>query len=124
MKVSKNINFKDGDEADIYNDPVTFKNVITFDSAVTLKGSLDVVSGSVTFSGSPPVTISANQTIDGIKTFTNPISGNISGNANTVTDGVYLSANQTISGIKTFSHVVIPTSQPSGTLVDGTIWLT
>ena len=47
-----------------------------------------------------------NQTIGGIKTFSNTISGSINGNAATVTNGVYTTGNQTISGTKTFSNTI------------------
>jgi hypothetical protein len=46
------------------------------------------------------------QTIAGTKTFSSTISGNISGNAATVTNGVYTSGNQTIAGTKTFSSTI------------------
>jgi hypothetical protein len=52
------------------------------------------------------VRTSGNQTIAGIKTFSNTISGSINGNANTVTNGVYTTGNQTIAGIKTFSNTI------------------
>ena len=44
-----------------------------------------------------------NETIGGTKTFSSTISGSISGNAGTVTNGVYTTGTQTISGNKTFS---------------------
>jgi hypothetical protein len=47
-----------------------------------------------------------NQTIGGNKTFLNTITGSISGNAATVTNGVYTTGNQTIGGNKTFSNVI------------------
>jgi hypothetical protein len=43
-----------------------------------------------------------NQTIGGTKTFSSTIAGNINGNANTVTSGVYTYGTQNISGQKTF----------------------
>jgi hypothetical protein len=48
-----------------------------------------------------------DQTIGGIKTFTNTIGGNITGNANTVNGGVYTTGDQTIGGTKTFSSPII-----------------
>jgi hypothetical protein len=42
------------------------------------------------------------QTITGAKSFTQIISGNISGNSETVTNGVYTLGDQTISGVKSF----------------------
>lgn len=47
--------------------------------------------------------LTGDQTIAGTKTFSNTIVGNISGNAATVTNGVYTNGNQTIAGNKTFS---------------------
>jgi len=44
-----------------------------------------------------------NETVAGTKTFSSTISGSISGNAGTVTNGVYTTGNQTIAGNKTFS---------------------
>ena len=56
------------------------------------------------------VKTTGNQTIAGTKTFSSTISGNINGssasctgNAATVTNGVYTTGNQTIGGTKTFS---------------------
>ncbi len=47
-----------------------------------------------------------DQTIQGTKTFTSTITGSISGNAETVTKGVYLEGDQTIGDDKTFSEPV------------------
>ena len=53
------------------------------------------------------VRITGAQTVAGAKTFTSNIIGNltgdITGNAGTVTNGVYTTGNQTIGGVKTFS---------------------
>lgn len=65
--------------------------------------------------GTGDVSTSGNQTIAGVKTFSNGIvgnvtgsvTGNVSGNAGTVTDGVYTTGNQTIAGVKTFSSGII-----------------
>jgi hypothetical protein len=69
--------------------------------------------------GTGDVSTSGNQTIAGVKTFSNGIVGNVtgsvtgnvtgdvSGNAGTVTNGVYTSGNQTIAGVKTFSSGII-----------------
>ena len=46
------------------------------------------------------------ETITGDKTFSSTITGNISGNAGTVTNGVYTTGNQTIGGTKTFSSTI------------------
>ena len=56
------------------------------------------------------VHIAGTETITGTKTFSNTITGSVSGNAGTVTNGVYTTGNQTIAGTKTFSSSpVIPT---------------
>jgi hypothetical protein len=48
------------------------------------------------------VTIGGNKIFSGTVTFNNTIDGSISGNAATVTNGVYTTGNQNIDGIKTF----------------------
>lgn len=52
------------------------------------------------------VHIAGTETITGAKTFSNTITGSISGNAATVTNGVYTTGNQTIGGTKTFSNTI------------------
>ena len=59
------------------------------------------------------VSLSGNETIAGTKTFSSTISGNISGNAATVTNGVYTTGNQTIGGTKTFSNTIVGNLQGS-----------
>lgn len=59
------------------------------------------------------VKLTGNQTIDGIKTFSSTITGNISGNAATVTNGVYITGYQTIAGVKTFSSNPMSTATQS-----------
>jgi len=49
------------------------------------------------------VTLNGTQIITGTKTFNNLIQGNISGNANTVTNGVYTTGTQPINSIKIFT---------------------
>ena len=57
--------------------------------------------------GSGDVVLTAGtQTIGGTKTFSSTISGDIDGNAATVTNGVYTTGNQTIGGTKTFSSTI------------------
>lgn len=48
------------------------------------------------------VRTSGNQTIDDVKTFSSNIVGSVTGNAGTVTDGVYVTGDQSIDGNKTF----------------------
>jgi hypothetical protein len=65
--------------------------------------------------GTGDVSTSGNQTIAGVKTFSNGIvsnvtgnvTGDVTGNAGTVTNGVYTTGAQTIAGVKTFSNGVI-----------------
>jgi len=52
------------------------------------------------------VHISGAETISGQKTFSSQIIGNISGNAGTVTDGVYATGDQIIAGTKTFLNTI------------------
>jgi hypothetical protein len=47
-----------------------------------------------------------NQTIEGTKSFSSTIYGDIAGNSESVTGGVYTSGNQTIGGVKTFSSTI------------------
>ena len=57
------------------------------------------------------VNLSGIQTIAGIKTFTDGIvsdvTGDLTGNADTVTDGVYTTGTQTITGKKTFDGNIV-----------------
>ena len=51
------------------------------------------------------VYITGDQNISGTKTFTNTINGNISGNAGSVTNGIYTSGGQTINGTTTLNNL-------------------
>lgn len=64
------------------------------------------VDDSITTLSNACVKLSGNQTIAGTKTFSSTISGSITGNAGTVTNGVYTTGNQTIAGTKTFSSTI------------------
>lgn len=61
-------------------------------------------------------TVSANKTFSGAVTFNNTITGSVSGNAGTVTNGVYTTGNQNIDGTKTFlvAPIVGVTNDGSG----------
>ena len=104
----------------------------TFSS--TIAGSINGNAATVTNG----VYTTGNQTIGGTKTFSSTIAGSINGNAATVTNGVYTTGNQTIAGVKTFSsnpvtthettargmkNITISASAPSGTAVDGDVWM-
>jgi hypothetical protein len=52
------------------------------------------------------VKLTGDQTVAGTKTFSSTVSGSITGNAGTVTNGVYTSGDQTIGGTKTFSSTI------------------
>lgn len=72
------------------------------------------------------VALTGNQTIAGVKTFSSTISGSISGNAATVTNGVYTTGEQTIAGVKTFSSspiVPTPTTDDNSTKVATTAFV-
>ena len=62
------------------------------------------------------VSTSGNQTVSDIKTFTSTIDGNINGNAETVTNGVYTTGDQSIGGNKTFSETTSFTSTIDGNI--------
>lgn len=66
------------------------------------------------------VKLTGNQTIGGTKTFSSTISGSITGNAETVTNGVYTTGDQTIGGTKTFSNTITGSvSGNAGTVTNG-----
>jgi hypothetical protein len=65
--------------------------------------------------GTGDVSTSGNQTIAGTKTFSSTITGDITGNAGTVTNGVYITGNQTIAGTKIFSSTI------TGTITNATL---
>lgn len=83
---------------DYYDLNTLSSNVSTLDAQnVKLTGN-QTISGNKTFSGT--------NTFSGSNTFSSTITGSISGNAGTVTNGVYTNTNQTISGNKTFTGAV------------------
>ena len=82
-------------------------------------GTVTSVSGTGSYGGltlTGTVTTSGNITLGGTPTGTWPIS--VSGNAATVTDGVYTTGNQTIAGNKTFSGT---TALAAGSTIDGLV---
>ena len=78
--------------------PSTLKDV----SAQNISGTLNV---NVNVTSPNLVYITGNQNISGTKTFTNTINGNISGNAGSVTNGIYTSGGQTINGTTTLNNL-------------------
>jgi hypothetical protein len=81
----------------------------------SVSGQLTLPSTTVINSSNDVVDTTNNQTISGTKTFSSTITGSVSGNAGTVTDGVYLSTAQTITGAKTFSNNITLTSTSAPT---------
>jgi hypothetical protein len=65
------------------------------------------------------VKLTGNQTIAGTKTFSSPVAGDITGNAATVTNGVYLNATQTLTN-KTLTSPALTDPSYTGTLTGGT----
>ena len=66
------------------------------------------------------VLLLGDQTVSGAKTFTSTIVGSISGNAGTVTNGVYTTGDQSIGGIKTFTSTIVGSIDGnSGTVTNG-----
>jgi hypothetical protein len=63
------------------------------------------------------VKLTGNQTIAGTKTFSSPVAGDITGNAATVTNGVYLNATQTLTNktIAAATNIVEARSAPNNT---------
>ena len=66
------------------------------------------------------VKLTGDQVIAGTKTFSSTITGSITGNAGTVTSGVYTTGDQTIAGTKTFSSTISGSvSGNAGTVTNG-----
>jgi len=116
----------------VVNGPLNINGLATCNAGVQVNGSINTtvstntvnasVSGQLTLpsttvinSSNDVVDTTNNQTISGTKTFSSTITGSVSGNAGTVTDGVYLSTAQTITGVKTFSNNITLTSTSAPT---------
>ena len=68
------------------------------------------------------VKLTGDQTVGGTKTFSSTVTGSISGNAGTVTNGVYTTGDQTIGGTKTFSSTITGSiSGNAGTATNGVV---
>jgi hypothetical protein len=64
--------------------------------------------------------LSGNQTVNGTKTFSSTIVGNINGNSSSVTNGVYTLGDQTIGGNKVFSSIITGSiNGNAGTVTNG-----
>jgi hypothetical protein len=68
--------------------------------------------------GTAAITINSSQVV----TFANTITGSVSGNAGTVTNGVYTTGDQTIGGIKTFSSRIVVGTFANSTTNTGEAW--
>lgn len=71
-------------------------------TAADINAAVDLVSKSSNYTG--------NNTFTGINTFSQPIIGSVTGNAGSVTGGVYVTGNQNIAGDKTFTGTVLMTA--------------
>ena len=97
-----------GDEVQL----LTFKAAGTFtagDISFTPAGGIAAtnVQAAIAEVDAEAVKLAGDQTIAGTKTFSSTITGSVSGNAGTVTNGVYTTGDQTIAGTKTFSSTVV-----------------
>lgn len=78
-------------------------------------GVLPITNGGTGSSTQNFVDLSTNQSIDGIKTFTSTITGNISGNAGTVTNGVYTTSKLNALAVTTSAELAGIISDETGT---------
>ena len=84
---------------------VANNNLSDLQSAATARTNLGL--GTAALENSTAlVHTTGNETIAGTKTFSSTITGSITGNAGTVTNGVYTTGDQTIGGTKTFSSTI------------------
>jgi hypothetical protein len=88
--------------------------------SATELGYLDGVTSAIQTQIDSKTGIADNETITGNWTFNNIITGSITGNAGTVTNGVYTTGDQSIAGIKTFSSTIVGSiSGNAGTVTNG-----
>jgi hypothetical protein len=95
-----NITFDATENAIIISSTDTFEPFIAGDG-LTQVGNTTSVDPNVV------VLRTTNQTIDGVKTFNDPIVGELDGNAATVTNGMYIVGDQSVDGNKTFVLPII-----------------
>jgi hypothetical protein len=84
-------------------------NFLTYRRKTNGAGTTDPISDSTNWTlvaSQGDVTLAGTQTFTGSKTFSSPIIGTLTGNASTVTNGVYTTGAQTISGVKTFNSTI------------------
>ena len=104
--------FRDGVHSDTAFDPGSGGALVMKldgSSNLTVTGTIAASNYSGSHSGSSSGTNTGDQT-------------NISGNAGTVTNGVYTTGDQTIGGVKTFSSKIIVGSFPNSTTNTGEAW--
>jgi hypothetical protein len=100
---------------DVVDEIIVFSDGSFHDTLISHKAQLLVTGGTTIGNYSAAVIITfmnlvTAQTIAGVKTFSSTIVGSITGNAGTVTGGVYTSGAQTIADVKTFSSSpIVPT---------------
>ena len=80
---------------------------------VAFDGSAAVAANDIVANSTNAALLTGAQTIGGAKTFSTIITGDLSGNAKTVTNGVYTAGDQNISGVKTFNSLPACNLAPS-----------
>jgi hypothetical protein len=93
---------------------------VGFESNASTNFIIDAGTGARKFSVSP----SGNVAIAGDLTVSGAITGSISGNAATVTNGVYTVGNQTIGGTKTFSATIVGSISGNAATVTNGVYTT
>lgn len=95
---------------------------LNIDSGLTYNPSNNTIGSNISGNaGSVTAGVYTNgsQSIDGVKTFLQPIQGNITGNSGSVTNGVYTQGNQNIDGIKSFLKPIIGAVQEPFSTIAG-----
>lgn len=95
-----NVTFNSADNSIVISSTDTFVQFIAGDGLTQVGNTTSVDPDFV-------VLTTTNQTVDGIKTFNDPIVAELNGNAATVTDGMYLVGDQSVDGNKTFVLPII-----------------
>jgi hypothetical protein len=111
----------------IPNSSLTNSSVTINGTAISLGASVTVTAAAGTLSGSTlasDITASSLTSVGtlGSLTVTNTITGSVSGNAGTVTNGVYTVGAQTIQGIKTFESTIIGSISGSAARVSNGVY--
>lgn len=96
--------YNSGDKLELRLTAAGMSNLAQLDSPNTFAGATTLTGGTMTG------TYAGTHTYSGAVTFSSTITGSVSGNAGTVTNGVYTTGAQTIAGAKTFSNDLTVTS--------------